>query len=160
MRCPQHLTGLSAISIIMQAVIIRPKIKNCLFSLYLATDLTKCPYSTHFICQFQINFFSFCKKKSKLCPNLLHLHTHFVKYIFCFYLPTRYPPGPVGKGETNTFLSWPNNARSWVRDGGDGGEPFMWWSRSRPGRHTHSTISSLLIYHGFVVSCCRVVVVR
>jgi hypothetical protein len=46
----------------------------------LPTDSTKWPYSTHFICQFQIKilFCSFCKQKSKLCHILLHLHTHFL----------------------------------------------------------------------------------
>jgi hypothetical protein len=73
----------------------------------LPTDSTKCPYSTNFICQFQINFFlHFAPKKRKYCPifyiyillkNLFYLST---------YLPTQYTlRGPVGKGETNTFLS-------------------------------------------------------
>jgi hypothetical protein len=50
----------------------------------LPTDSTKCPYSRHFIFQFQIKifFFHFAPKKSKFCPILLPLHLlhkHFDK---------------------------------------------------------------------------------
>jgi hypothetical protein len=86
----------------------RPKIKNCLFPLYLPTQ-QNAPTEHILFADFNSKYyyFHFAPKKSTFYPILLHLHTHFVnkiKQIFT-YLPTRYPQGPVGKGETKKYLS-------------------------------------------------------
>jgi hypothetical protein len=79
--------------------------KHCLFPLYLPTQQNA---PTQHILFAKNICFHFAPKKRTFCPILLHLHTHFVKKkIRCVtYLPTRYPQGPVGKGETNTCVSY------------------------------------------------------
>jgi hypothetical protein len=57
---------------------IRPKITKMLV-LPLPTDSTKCPYSTHFICQFQIKIlFLFCTKKEQILSYCITF-----TYTFC-----------------------------------------------------------------------------
>jgi hypothetical protein len=67
----------------------RPKIKHCLFPLYLPTQQTA-PTRPILFANFKskYNFFHFAPQKSKLCPILLHLHTHFVKQKIKDCLPT------------------------------------------------------------------------
>jgi hypothetical protein len=59
---------------------IRTKIKSWLFPLYLPTQQNG-PYSTHFICQFQIKilFCSFCTKKEQ------KILSYFITFTYTFY---------------------------------------------------------------------------
>jgi hypothetical protein len=90
----------------------RPKIQNCLFPLYLPTQ-QNAPTQHILFANFKsrYNFFYLHQKRANsVLYYYIYIHILLNKkhtdLLPTLVLPTRYPQGPVGKWETNTFLSW------------------------------------------------------